>query len=144
MDYEKEVAFLISSLYSETPTKNKIENWLSYFSEKEYPKHTSDGGKWLIFCSEENVDKTWLKIKKAQDKKLLGDSSKVATKINAERYKGSYVICVYTYDYKDKEDVLRVRENLFKLGFTEKLHYKRDKETRENIYGGSNEFYLTI
>jgi hypothetical protein len=66
--------------------------WHRYFSKHKYPKHTSLGGKWLIFCKKDNVDETWKKICKAQDKKLLGDTSKVATALSSMRYKNGHVI----------------------------------------------------
>lgn len=46
----------------------------------------------------------------------------------------SYVICVYTYDYEDKEDVMRVRERLREVGFHRKLPYKTDAATLAGQY----------
>lgn len=141
---EKEIQGFFKILYSDKPSQNALEYWISHFSDIQYPQHTSKGGKWLIFCSSEEIDETWKKIKEAQDKGLLGDSSKSATKINAERYNGSYVICVYTYNSEDMEDVLRIREGLKSIGFDSPLKYKRDIETRNHVYGSENEFLLTI
>lgn len=51
----------------------------------------------------------------------LGHRSKVATaKRNPNaRSAATKVICVYTYDYEDTEDVKRVRGKLRELGFVE-------------------------
>ena len=49
---------------------------------------------------------------------------------------GKHVICVYTDDANDRDDVLRVREELRLLGFTAKLPYKADRVTLEGRYEG--------
>jgi len=41
---------------------------------------------------------------------------------------------VYTYNFEDEEDVMRVREELRRLGFTSKIPYKTDEETRSGRY----------
>jgi len=139
---ELDLLSVINEMRSEIPSKNRIDSWIRYYSENDYPEHTKDGGKWLIFCSKEEVDSIWSKIKKAQDKGFLGDMSKVSTALS-QKYKNS-VICVYTYDSTDKDDVLRVRKSLSDLGFTDILNYKRDIETINGVYGSDNEFLLKI
>lgn len=50
-------------------------------------------------------------------------------------------MCVYTYDWTDEEDVMRVREELRKLGITRKIPYKSDEDTLAGRYykaGDSN------
>jgi hypothetical protein len=89
---EEEVADFYALLSSDKPSKDMSQYWHRYFSKHKYPKHTSLGGKWLIFCKKDNVDETWKKICKAQDKKLLGDTSKVATALSSMRYKNGHVI----------------------------------------------------
>jgi len=49
-----------------------------------------------------------------------------------EAYDG--VINVYTYDWTDEEDVMRVRAALRRLGFKGKLTYKSDEDTRARKY----------
>ena len=44
------------------------------------------------------------------------------------------VICVYTYDWTDEADVLRIREELRKLGIINKVPYKSDQDTIEGKY----------
>ena len=44
------------------------------------------------------------------------------------------VICVYTYDSDDERDVMRVREELRALGFTNKIPYKTDEATLSGKY----------
>ena len=101
-----------------------------------YPKDTERSGKWLIFVPTDKIDAVWATIKKATEKGLLGKFSKVATakpNPNAPTSKDK-VICVYTYDYEDEKDVMRIREELRKLGIVSKIPYKTNKATLENKY----------
>jgi hypothetical protein len=78
----------------------------------------------------------WQKIKAATEAGKLGDSAKVATakpnQFAADPNKR--VICVYTYDWTDVDDVRRVREELRKLGFVAKIAYKADEDTYAGRY----------
>jgi len=93
-------------------------------------------GKWLIFVDRKNVDKVWEKIRLATEKGALGIEAKVSSKIAAQlsSESGSHVICVYTYDWTDERDVRRVREELRKLGITNKIPYKADVDTIQGRY----------
>lgn len=111
--------------------------WIYAIRKKgQYPKSTPRSGKWLIFVDPKNVDEVWLKIKKAVEEGKLGSSAKVATakpsplagKSNAK------VICVYTYDWTDEKDVKRIREELRKLGVTNRIPYKADEDTLSGKY----------
>lgn len=111
--------------------------WL--FAKREtgtYPQHTEFGGKWLIFVSIDQIDEVWEKIKNATISGVLGGQSKVATdKPNPNaRDSKQKVICVYTYDWKDTNDVMRVRNSLREIGISWKIPYKADKETRSGVY----------
>jgi hypothetical protein len=44
------------------------------------------------------------------------------------------VIYVYTPDWREEEDVMRVRERLRELGFVDRLGYKRNIETFQGQY----------
>jgi len=101
-----------------------------------YPKPSHSSGKWLIFVPLERVDEIWAMIKTATEDGKLGGSSKVATakeNPNAADRK-TKVICVYTYDWTDKDDVKRIREALRSLGITQKIPYKADEDTIEGKY----------
>ena len=101
-----------------------------------YPKAIPRSGKWLIFVDPENVDEVWPKIKKAVEEGKLGNSAKVSTaKPNPLAGKSrAHVICVYTYDWTDENDVKRIREKLRKLGITNKISYKADEDTLKGKY----------
>ena len=101
-----------------------------------YPEATKRSGKWLIFVPLENVDAVWERIKKATEEGRLGDSEKVATaKPNPNATDLSKkVICVYSYDWKDREDVVRIRTELRTLGIIWKIPYKSDEDTDAGKY----------
>jgi len=101
-----------------------------------YPESTDRCGKWLLFIPTEQIDDVWSHIKQATEEGRLGGSAKVATArpnpnaINPNQH----VICVYTYDIEDEDDVTRVREELRQLGFTRKIPYKTDDATYAGKY----------
>ena len=66
----------------------------------------------------------------------MGSSSKVATaKPNPNAVsQDAKVICVYTYDWSDEADVMKIREELKKLGITRKIPYKSDEDTLAGKY----------
>lgn len=99
-------------------------------------------GKWCIFLSPKKVDEAWDKIKLAVESDKLS-LAKVATKVSAEKFK-KHVICVYTLDWSDKEELERTRQVLRELGFEKPLKYKRDLETINKVYGGKKEYFLTM
>ncbi len=101
-----------------------------------YPDHTENGGKWLIFVPLTQVDEVWEKIRRATEEGKLGGSAKASTarpNPNA-RDPNTKVICVYTYDWTDENDVKRVREELRQLGVLSKIPYKADQETYSGKY----------
>lgn len=91
-------------------------------------------GKWLVYCKTENVDAVWKDIAMATIRNELGILTKVATR-DPER--AVHVICVYTKNYLDEEDVMRVREKLRQMGHEGRLYYKPDLWTYLNIYANN-------
>ncbi len=93
-------------------------------------------GKWLIFIDRTQVDNIWARIKRATEEGKLGDGAKVSTaKTNPNSTDLSKnVICVYTYDWTDKDDVMRIREELRQIGITWKIPYKSDLDTIRGKY----------
>ncbi|NHJ48445.1 MAG: DUF1917 domain-containing protein [Asgard group archaeon] len=89
-------------------------------------------GKWLVYESPSKIDQLWLKIAKATIDGELGITAKVSTALS--EIKEHFVICVYTENYFDLEDVNRVRDKLTELGITQTLYYKPDLYTYLGIY----------
>lgn len=111
--------------------------WLYAKNEStEYPQATPNSGKWLVFVDAKEIDRVWSTIAAATRKGLLGGRSKVATAAPNRFSEDSTrrVICVYTYDWTDTEDVRRIREELRRLGITRKIAYKSDEDTIKGIY----------
>jgi hypothetical protein len=90
-------------------------------------------GKWLLYVSTAQIDEVWKKIASSTFNGKLGVDTKVSTPIQAAS-SGKYVICVYTKNCLDLNDVNRVRERLRQLGFVARLYYKPDIYTYLNIY----------
>ncbi len=143
-------------IMEEKPSKYTKEYWLFAFSptykEEELTeihkrlvkkrrmlgKSELKTGKWLIFVNRENINEVWEKIKLATEEGILGIEAKVSTAkpkpTDIGYEKDKHVICVYTYDWTDDKDVKRVREELRKLGITNKIPYKADEDTIKGKY----------
>jgi hypothetical protein len=92
-------------------------------------------GKWLVFREDDRVDGLWKKVRNATAAGELGISAKVSTeKPNPESRDERKVIYVYTKDWADEADVMRVRERLRAMGVTERIGYKRNIETFAGEY----------
>lgn len=92
-------------------------------------------GKWLIFCGAAEVDTLWKKIRDATTSGGLGVSAKVSTaRPNPDSRDERKVIYVYTRDWSDEADVMRVREGLRALGVEQRIGYKRNIETFAGEY----------
>jgi Bles03-like protein len=101
-------------------------------------------GKWLVFVGEDEVDAVWEKVASATSRGQLGLAAKVATAWpNPLARSSKRVICVYTYDFNDQEDVTRVLVALRGLGFRERLSYKTDIDTLAGRYGSGAATYVS-
>ncbi len=91
-------------------------------------------GKWMLFPSEANVARVWRLVAEATSEGKLGHTSKVATYQPSET---SRVICVYTYDFADTEDVRKVLNGLVELELVSRagsaIYYKCDAYTYLHI-----------
>jgi Domain of unknown function (DUF1917) len=119
-----------------TPSQIQDDYWVSARARKNRVPFTERSGKWLIFVPLDELDDAWAKIKKATEAGLLGNSSKAATALSNPNAADptKRVICVYTYDSDDREDVMRVRQALRDLGFDRPMPYKTDLATLEGRY----------
>lgn len=117
------------------PTKVKDVYWL-YEDNKDvnYPHPTYNSGKWLIFEKPTNIFAAWKQVQDGIKTERLGSSAKVSTRKGWRGRGTDYVICVYTYDWKDEKDVMRIREELRDMGFEKLLPYKADEDTLRGKY----------
>ncbi len=119
------------------PSEAQDTYWLHAFVHfSPYPRPTLRCGKWLIFVPREKVDEAWVEVAAALSQGRLGNQAKVSTAKPSPNATdpNDHVICVYTYDSDDVDDVMRVREELRALGFTWKIAYKTDVATLEGKY----------
>jgi hypothetical protein len=87
------------------------------------------GGKWLVFASTAQIDILWHCIATATYFGTLGIAAKVSPRSDSE-----HVICVFTRDYTDVDDVNRVRDGLRRIGVENVIGYKSDIYTHCGIY----------
>jgi hypothetical protein len=119
------------------PSKTTQMYWIVQDAPGSAPEAIEDenAGKWLIFQEPGLVDSAWKKIRDATMEYDLGISAKVSTsKPNPESRDNRKVIYIYTKDWADEADVMRVREKLRTLGFSERIGYKRNIETFAGEY----------
>jgi hypothetical protein len=119
------------------PSKTTRMYWIVQDAPDVHPVAIEDelAGKWLIFLLPDLVDEAWIKVRNATCRKELGISAKVSTaKPNPDSRDNMKVIYVYTPDWRDESDVMRVRERLRELGFTDRIGYKRNIETFRGEY----------
>lgn len=99
-------------------------------------------GKWMLFPTVDRVDEFWGAVVRAMEKGELGDVVKVATDDGGGE---SRLICVYTDDFGDVEDVKRVVSKLVDIGLVGKgprsVYYKSDAFTHLEI-NSKNEYGL--
>lgn len=101
-------------------------------------------GKWMWFVSETSLDDVFIKVVDSLQQGLLGQSVKVPP---PDSDNAVHPIIVYTKDFRDQVDVLRVGLELRKLGGNARtLSYKPDVFTMSNsgIHGSGELKYKTI
>lgn len=119
------------------PSKTSQMYWIVQDAPNTRPDAIEDelAGKWLIFLPADQVDEAWVVVRDATVADELGISTKVSTaKENPESRDNNKVIYVYTKDWRDEDDVMRVRERLRELGFIDRIGYKRNIETFRGEY----------
>ncbi|KAJ5111272.1 Isopenicillin N synthase [Penicillium argentinense] len=91
-------------------------------------------GKWMLFPNVRNVDSIWKTVVTALDKGKLGNEAKVATDDGSGQTR---LICIYTKNFGDKEDVKRVLKMMVEVGLVQEeakpIYYKCDAYTHLDI-----------
>ena len=72
-------------------------------------------GKWMLFPSEDKVDRYWAEVVRGTVEDRLGIAAKVATRPDKPGGESTRVICVYTRDINNEADIKRVLEELVRL-----------------------------
>jgi hypothetical protein len=107
----------------------------------------------MLFPSPADVNRVWRLVAEAVVDGRLGDTAKVAPAdppnpfVAAPKKQASHLICVYTKDFSDLEDVQRVLEELIELGLAPRnasdgaIYYKADVYTHLDL-SSSNPYGL--
>lgn len=77
------------------------------------------------------IDEIWKSVATAVVSGCLGYAAKVSAR---DRKKPTHVICVYTEDFTNEEQVRAVEIGLRKVGVTSVMRYKPDVYTTLGIY----------
>lgn len=88
----------------------------------------------MLFLELTDLPRVWRLVVDAVIDNRLGTAAKVATDDGSTR---SRLICVYTKDFQDKDDVLRVLNELVSMGLAsagKTIYYKSDPYTLLDIY----------
>jgi len=90
--------------------------------------HTADRPlQWMLFVEPTSVNEVWARVAQATARNELGIAAKVAPR----EERGSpreRVVCIYTYDFRDRDDVARVLHRL------RQLELVRDRAAGKPIY----------
>lgn len=118
------------------PSVNTELPWLFAFDRTgERCQLGPDCGKWTVFVPLSRIDEAWAIVQAATEAGELGAQSKVSTEPNPNgRNRDERVICVFTHDANDEADVMRVREELRRLGVKRPISYKMDAATEAGRY----------
>lgn len=115
------------------PTTENNAFWIYAKRQKnDYVVDDLKSGKWIVVTEKEEVNHLWSLIKQATEEGKLGYISSVSTaKLQEGIAENVYIISVYTGNYSNLPDVMRVRQSLRKIGISEEIIYKTDKLTKE-------------
>ncbi|PHH77158.1 hypothetical protein CDD80_888 [Ophiocordyceps camponoti-rufipedis] len=98
-------------------------------------------GKWMLFCSQSEVNEIWELVAKATANNELGIAAKVAPRSPMHDQRRDRLLCVYTADFRNKADVGRVLRRLRELKLVEtrsrRIYYKPDVFTYIGISHGN-------
>ena len=101
-----------------------------------YPR----AGKWVLECAHDVHEETWRTVKSATRSGSLGFAARTTVTNDST---SRPVTLVYTYDFEDHDDVLRVLGALRALGFAERLAYASGEDTAGRPYAEDATIYVS-
>jgi len=117
--------------------------WLDVYNLKSKTKSRRNikySGKWMLFYSMDEIDNIWEIIKYNTQNGSLGPYSKVSTmRENSNPIK---VICVYTNDYRNKDDSVGEDDDVERIGLdlinllnlSEPIYYQTKQGKKVSLY----------
>lgn len=121
-----------------TPIRKKLETDIFSAAREKGIK----SGKWMLFPPPDKVNEMWTLVANAVANGELGHAAKAAAD-DGSGDNNARLICIYTEDYADKDDVKRVLVKLVELGLVSNwgdgkpIYYKADCFTHLDIMGGN-------
>jgi hypothetical protein len=112
-------------------------DWVWAYSSHHADSDDAPAGKWLIYVRCPQVAYCWELVRMAVEEGSLGPCAKVITDwAMSQTGESTHVICVYTSDFRNQADVLRVAQRLFEVDAVRKqvLRYKPDVFTYTGQY----------
>ncbi|KAL0578941.1 hypothetical protein V5O48_003032 [Marasmius crinis-equi] len=92
-------------------------------------------GKWMMFCTTEEVDALWERIVRFVClEEGGGDEGCRYARVSPNKGDDQHVVSVYVDDFGRNEEVMRVREALRGIGFERPIGFKMDAYTVLGIY----------
>jgi hypothetical protein len=113
--------------------------WVSAASPNTFYS-SEHSGKWCIFCTAVDVDDLWAKVSYLAAKGMIA-YAKASTALGHKPDDETHVICAYTLDYRNTEELMRTRAVLRTAGITQPLRYKRDIDSLRPPEDPELEFY---
>lgn len=119
-----------------TQVTEESASWL-YASNNKYHEDSVDSdkvGKWMLFVPRNRVDSVWDQIKAGIRGQQLWHA-----KVSTTNRQSSHAIMVYTKDYTDLADVIRVLDYLESADIKPRrkdIRYKTDQQTLSGVYSG--------
>lgn len=103
-------------------------------------------GKWMLFLPCPVAHRGWTLVRESTANGRLGFRAKIARQdeITQPKIRNSagpeHVVCIYTRDWRDHEDVLRIGKVLVEIGAVklqanDAMYYKADEQTHRSISG---------
>lgn len=87
-------------------------------------------GKWMFFVEPQKVNEVWEIIKNKTEEGFLGINAKVATAKSSPKKTGNqHLVCIYTQDYENIEDIQKIATNIRSLNPQYDLFYKTNQAT---------------
>lgn len=140
VDYDNDVEGLLSLDLDNDITRDKLDRIAEVYGVL--------SGKWILNYPRSEIDKEWLRLNEIMFKEDVY-RSKVSSKKQSDNYHQNrvmdtnpndreHVICVYTQDYRNEEDIMKVFGILDDNDFNVK-GYKEDIKTYLGIYSDTEE-----
>lgn len=125
-----------------------IKNGWKWAVDPDKVEAHKDSGKWLIFLNAEQESGMWNEICESLSHGELAKYSyqvkmALSPRFNDKLKENRKVVCIYTSDFNNKEQVKGCLKVLRSLGFNDVMYYKTDNQTRSGLYrGGSQKSYI--